>query len=151
MSPGLLWAWHGLVTAARLELCSGSSTAASNTRVCFSRGKTWKRCVVVHRASDLCHTGANLPWPGVLREEQVGQVPPCYPGPPLVLGSGNLASAAFMNLLYVVLQAYFVRKLVASRGRIWQWVLEWKILTACKKVWLVLLWGNWQLAGVQLV
>lgn len=99
MSPGLLWAWHGLVTAARLELCSGSSTAASNTRVCFSRGKTWKRCVVVHRASDLGHTGANLPWPGVLREEQVGQVPPCYPGPPLVLGSGNLASAAFTNLL----------------------------------------------------
>lgn len=56
-----------------------------------------------------------------------------------------------MNLLYVVLQAHLVRKLVASRGRIWQWMLEWKILTACKKVWLVLLQGNWQLAGVQLV
>lgn len=39
---------------------------------------------------------------------------------------------------------------MASRGRIWHGRLEWKILTACKKVWLVLLWGNQQLAGIQL-
>lgn len=65
-------------------------------------------------------------------------------------GGGSPALAACANPLYVVLKAYLVRKLVASRGRIWHRVLEWKILTACMKVWLVLLQGNLQLAGIQL-
>lgn len=65
-------------------------------------------------------------------------------------GGGGLASAARASPLNGLWKIYLLRKLVASRGRIWHGRLEWKILTACKKVWLVLLWGNQQLAGIQL-
>lgn len=121
MSPGLLWAWHSLVTAALLELCSGSSQLPVAPVSAFHR----KRLVVMCRVSDLGHkirqilvqTRHGQVFTGCSR---VCQVTPCSPGPPLVLSGGNLASASSVNLLYVVLQAYLVRKLVASRGRIWQ-------------------------------
>lgn len=66
-------------------------------------------------------------------------------------GGGGLASAARASPLNGLWKTYLLGKLVASHGRIWHGRLEWKILTACKKVWLVLLWGNQQLAGIQLV
>ena len=103
--------------------------------------------------SDFSHTGASPPWPGGSLGRPRRPGPTLLPGPSSGAsqwGGGSPASAACVNPLYVVLKAYLVRKLVASRGRIWQRVLEWKILTACKKVWLVVLRGNRQLAGVQL-
>lgn len=90
MSPGPLWAWHGLATAGRLELCSGSSTAAGDTRVCFSRKESCPCASCLWFGSRWCKLAA--------ARGSHGQVPPCNP---LVLSSGNLAPAAFMNLLYV--------------------------------------------------